>query len=64
MDTTPNFVQLIKLVQAEVGIGNARVRSPRLELVGNELEQTRTIIRDALRFRPQGAMSSVSLREK
>jgi dihydrodipicolinate synthase/N-acetylneuraminate lyase len=64
MDTTPNFVQLIKLVQAEVGIGNARVRSPRLELVGDELEQTRTIIRDALRFRPQGAMSSVSLREK
>src|SRR4029077_3365501 len=26
MDTVPNFVQLIKLVQAEVGIGNARVR--------------------------------------
>jgi 1-pyrroline-4-hydroxy-2-carboxylate deaminase len=64
MDTTPNFVQLVKLVQAEVGIGNARVRPPRLELVGDELEQTRTIIRDALRSRPQGAMSSVSLKEK
>jgi 4-hydroxy-tetrahydrodipicolinate synthase len=53
MDTAPNFVQLIKLVQAEVGIGNARVRPPRLELVGNELAQTRKSIRDALLCRPQ-----------
>jgi 1-pyrroline-4-hydroxy-2-carboxylate deaminase len=53
MDTVPNFVQLIKLVQAEVGIGNARVRPPRLELVEDELAQTSKIIRDALRFRPQ-----------
>jgi dihydrodipicolinate synthase/N-acetylneuraminate lyase len=53
MDTVPNFVQLIKLVQAEVGIGNSRVRPPRLELVGTELEQAQKIIRDALRSRPQ-----------
>jgi dihydrodipicolinate synthase/N-acetylneuraminate lyase len=53
MDTVPNFVQLIKLVQVEVGIGNSRVRPPRLELVGDELERTRRIIRDALRSRPQ-----------
>ena len=53
MDTVPNFVQLIKLVQAEVGIGNPRVRPPRLELVGSELDQTRKIICDALRSRPQ-----------
>jgi dihydrodipicolinate synthase/N-acetylneuraminate lyase len=53
MDTVPKFVQLIKLVQAEVGMGNARVRPPRLELVGAELEQTKRIIRDALRSRPQ-----------
>ena len=39
MDTVPKFVQLIKLVQAEVGIGNSRVRPPRLELAGEELEQ-------------------------
>jgi len=57
MDTVPNFVQLVKLVQAEVGIGNARVRAPRLELVGSELEQTRKIIRDALRSRPQSVVS-------
>lgn len=53
MDTVPNFVQRIKLVQEEVGIGNARVRPPRLELVGQELDETRKIIRDALRSRPQ-----------
>lgn len=53
MDTVPNFVQLIKLVQAEVGIGNPRVRPPRLELVGRELEQTKRIICDALQSRPQ-----------
>lgn len=53
MDTVPNFVQLVKLVQAEVGMGNSRVRPPRLELVGSELERTRKIICDALQSRPQ-----------
>jgi len=53
MDTVPNFVQLIKFVQAEVGAGSARVRPPRLELAGDELERTSRIIREALRSRPQ-----------
>jgi 1-pyrroline-4-hydroxy-2-carboxylate deaminase len=53
MDTVPNFVQLIKLVQAEVGMGNPRVRPPRLELIGSDLEQKLRTIRDALRSRPQ-----------
>jgi 1-pyrroline-4-hydroxy-2-carboxylate deaminase len=53
MDTVPKFVQLIKLVQAEVGMGNTRVRPPRLELTGNELEQARKLIREALRTRPE-----------
>jgi dihydrodipicolinate synthase/N-acetylneuraminate lyase len=57
MDTVPNFVQLIKLVQAEVGIGNSRVRPPRLQLAGNELENTRRIIGDALQSRPQSVVS-------
>ena len=57
MDTVPNFVQLIKLVQTEVGMGNPRVRAPRLELVGNELEKTRKIIKQALRERPQAVAS-------
>jgi len=52
MDTVPNFVQLIKLVQTEVGIGNSRVRPPRLELAGGEFEQARKLIRDALQSRP------------
>jgi dihydrodipicolinate synthase/N-acetylneuraminate lyase len=53
MDTVPNFVQLIKLVQSEVGMGNPRVRPPRLQLVGDELEQNTRIIRDALGLKPQ-----------
>jgi len=52
MDCVPKFVQLIKLVQQEVGMGNARVRPPRLELVGGELEQAKAIIRAALENRP------------
>lgn len=52
MDTVPNFVQLIKLVQTEVGMGNPRVRPPRLELVGDELKQAVAIIRSALESRP------------
>ena len=57
MDTVPNFVQLIKLVQAEVRMGNPRVRPPRLELVGDELERNSRIIRDALHSRPQPVAS-------
>ncbi|HZQ93946.1 MAG TPA: dihydrodipicolinate synthase family protein [Candidatus Sulfotelmatobacter sp.] len=53
MDTVPKFVQLIKLVQAEVGMGNARVRPPRLPLTGEELEQASRAIHHALRSRPQ-----------
>jgi 1-pyrroline-4-hydroxy-2-carboxylate deaminase len=53
MDTVFNFVQLIKLVQAEVGMGNARVRPPRLALAGRELDDTQRVIREALRTRPQ-----------
>ncbi len=60
MDTVPNFVQLIKLVQAEVGIGNGRVRAPRLELTGTELDLARSIIHDALRNRPQALASQAA----
>lgn len=51
LDTVPKFVQLIKLAQQEVGMGNARVRPPRLELVGSELEEAQAIIRHALNNR-------------
>jgi 4-hydroxy-tetrahydrodipicolinate synthase len=48
MDTVPKFVQLIKLVQQEVGMGNARVRPPRLELTGAELDEALRVIRQIL----------------
>jgi 4-hydroxy-tetrahydrodipicolinate synthase len=57
MDTVPKFVQLIKLVQHEVGMGNTRVRPPRLELAGVELEQARAAIHAALRARPTLALT-------
>lgn len=56
MDTVPKFIQLIKLVQEELGEGNARVRPPRLQLVGEELKATRKIIREALEHRPAVAV--------
>jgi 1-pyrroline-4-hydroxy-2-carboxylate deaminase len=57
MDTVPNFVQLIKLVQTEVAMGNPRVRPPRLELTGDELKQAMAIIRSTLHSKPQPASS-------
>jgi dihydrodipicolinate synthase/N-acetylneuraminate lyase len=60
MDTVPKFVQLIKLVQAELGTGNTRVRPPRLELVGSELEQARRVVREALRTRSESVSSSMA----
>jgi 1-pyrroline-4-hydroxy-2-carboxylate deaminase len=58
LDTVVKFVQLIKLVQARVGMGNARVREPRLELQGEELRQVSAIVDQTLANRPQ-AHSSV-----
>ena len=52
LDTLPKFVQLIKLVQAEVGKGTPTVRPPRLELAGREYEDAMRLIRDRLAARP------------
>jgi len=52
MDTVPKFVQLIKQVQQETGTGCARVRPPRLEVIGAELEAVRAAVRHALQTRP------------
>jgi 4-hydroxy-tetrahydrodipicolinate synthase len=54
LDTVPKFVQLIKLVQAEVGLGSETVRPPRLPLTGTEREAALRVIRDALARRPRG----------
>ncbi|MEQ1642396.1 MAG: dihydrodipicolinate synthase family protein [Pyrinomonadaceae bacterium] len=53
LDTVPKFVQLIKLVQEKVGWGSTRVRPPRLELTGKELEETLKIIDQAMATRPR-----------
>ena len=52
MDTVIKFVQLIKLVQEETGMGNERVRPPRLTLTGPERKLALATMKDALRHRP------------
>lgn len=59
LDTVPKFVQLIKLVQTEMGQGNAVVRPPRLEVEGSERAETLAIIRERLSCRPTIGASSV-----
>jgi 4-hydroxy-tetrahydrodipicolinate synthase len=52
LDTVPKFVQLIKLVQAECGLGSETVRAPRLVLEGAEREMALAMIRRQLAERP------------
>jgi dihydrodipicolinate synthase/N-acetylneuraminate lyase len=52
MDTVPKFIQLIKQIQQEAGIGSARVRPPRLEVVAEELSATRAVFEYAQANRP------------
>jgi len=58
MDTVPKFIQLIKQVQQEAGIGSARVRAPRLEIVGEELAAVRSAFVYAQAHRPSVAKAS------
>jgi len=58
MDTAPKFIQLIKQVQEEVCVGSARVRAPRMEVVGAELTATREAVHYALAHRPAVAIAS------
>jgi dihydrodipicolinate synthase/N-acetylneuraminate lyase len=53
MDTVPKFVQLIKWVQEQAGVGSARVRAPRMEVVGKELEVAQATFKTALAGRPK-----------
>jgi len=52
LDIGPKFVQQIKLVEEVIGVGNARVRSPRLALSEIEDEQVRRVVAHALATRP------------
>ena len=53
LDTVPKFVQLIKLVQQEVGMGNERVRGPRLIMAGAERKVALETLKVALARRPK-----------
>lgn len=52
LDTVPKFVQLIKLVQQEVGQGTERVRMPRMTLDGVERQACLDVLKEALANRP------------
>ena len=53
MDTVPKFVQLIKLVQQETGMGNERVRGPRLVMSGAERKAALRTLAAALKTHPK-----------
>ncbi|HEY5083305.1 MAG TPA: dihydrodipicolinate synthase family protein, partial [Rhizomicrobium sp.] len=61
MDTVPKFVQLIKQVQQELGVGSARVRPPRLELIDEELTVVRAAVEFAQANRPSIALPGAPL---
>ena len=52
MDTVPKFVQLIKWVQEQAGVGSERVRAPRRELEGLELAVAKKTFEQAMASRP------------
>lgn len=54
LDTMPKFVQLIKLTQEKVGMGSARVRPPRLEIIGKERQEIMQVIDETLKNRLHG----------
>ena len=52
LDIGPKFVQQIKLVEEIMGLGSARVRSPRLSLSDSDTRHVREIVEQALENRP------------
>ncbi len=52
LDTHTHFVQYIKLLCQETGLGKEWVREPRLPITGTERDQVLKIIREALAKRP------------
>jgi 4-hydroxy-tetrahydrodipicolinate synthase len=52
LDIGPKFVQQIKLVEEIMGLGSARVRSPRLSLSDSEAHYVREIVEQSLENRP------------
>ena len=52
LDIGPKFVQQIKLVEALMGVGSAKVRAPRLQLTEAEASRVEKILADALANKP------------
>ena len=52
LDIRPKLVQYIKLAAAEVGLSNAYVRAPRLQIEGEEKESIMAIIKEGIKNRP------------
>jgi dihydrodipicolinate synthase/N-acetylneuraminate lyase len=52
LDIGPKFVQQIKLVEALMGVGSARVRGPRLQLTETEASRVEQVLAEALENRP------------
>jgi len=52
LDIGPKFVQQIKLVEALMGVGSARVRGPRMQLTDQEASRVEQILQHALATRP------------
>ncbi|HEY8312153.1 MAG TPA: dihydrodipicolinate synthase family protein [Gemmatimonadaceae bacterium] len=61
LDTVPEFVQLIKFVQQEMGCGSSRVRPPRLELEAPAATRTRALLQKHLRERPSVKSSPMAM---
>ncbi|NNK37467.1 MAG: dihydrodipicolinate synthase family protein, partial [Xanthomonadales bacterium] len=53
LDVGPRFVQQIKLVEALMGVGSAKVRAPRLQLAEADASRVERILAEALEQRPQ-----------
>jgi 4-hydroxy-tetrahydrodipicolinate synthase len=52
LDIGPKFVQQIKLVEALMGVGSARVRAPRLQLAEKDAARVEQVLQTALANRP------------
>ena len=52
LDVGPKFVQQIKLVEALMGVGSAKVRAPRLQLNEADASRVEQVLADALDRRP------------
>jgi 4-hydroxy-tetrahydrodipicolinate synthase len=53
LDIGPRFVQQIKLVEALVGVGSAKVRAPRMQLAEADASRVERILSEALENRPE-----------